>query len=108
MSRRPVRVPGAAPGPVHWSEALAELHRWATPAMTAGDQVPVFGSPAWCALGDDDPAKTHAAARAALAWWTEQQATAEADADDHVQASHAIAAAHDWTRQARDHTRHTS
>ena len=37
MSRRPVRVPGAAPGPVHWTEALAELHRWATPAMTAGE-----------------------------------------------------------------------
>lgn len=106
-----MRVPGAAPGPVHWTEALAELHRWATPAMTAGDQVPVFGSRDWCALGDDDPAKAHAkahaAARAAMARWTEQQATA--DAVDHVHASHAAAAAaHDWTRQAREHTRHIS
>ena len=33
-----------------------------------------------------------------MAWWADQQATAERDAAAHVQASHAIAAAGAWDR----------
>jgi len=64
--------------------------------------VPVFGSAAWCALADEDPAKAFAAARAAMAWWSEQERAARQRADDHVQASHAIAGAADWAVISRE------
>jgi len=70
------------------AEILAALHTYVGAAMTAGP-VPEFGTARWAALGDDDPAKTHAVVRAALAHWQHTQTATE----DHVQASRAISAA---------------
>lgn len=81
-------------------DVLEEVHRWCLTALT-GPELPVFGSPAWCAL-PDGPTKTHAAVLAALAWWTEHWARADAAAAADVATSHAISAAEDWRMVARD------
>lgn len=94
-------VDEAVPAQAHYLEVVAKLHRWTTIAMRATN-VPVFGSARWCALDDEDPAKTHAAVRAALAWWVEQDRAAEQAAADHVAASHAISATLDWTATSRE------
>ena len=66
-------------------------------ALTAAENfnlkaAPYAGTPAWCALPDDDPRKLLALAaageHAVLRWETEQEASRAA--------SHAIAAAADW------------
>ena len=98
-------------GPVHRCEVLAELHTWAGDALGLGcavGEVPVFGSPEWCALADDDPARACAVARAAMAWWADQQTCAQLAAEDHVHASHAISTAHDWSRRATERARRTA
>lgn len=94
-------VSGAIPNRLHYPEALAELHRWTTEALSAAD-VPIFGSVQWCGLDDDDPAKTYAAVRAALAWWVDQDRAAAEATEDHVSASHAISAALDWSAVSRE------
>jgi hypothetical protein len=93
-------VKSAVPSQAHYADAVAEIHRWTSEAMTAPD-VPVFGSARWCALADDDPAKTYAAARAALAWWAGQDRAADEAARDHVASSHAISASVEWTTESR-------
>jgi hypothetical protein len=66
------------------------------PYLQAADSWPMAGSPAWCALGPDDPAKVAALYDAAqhhiLRVETAQQAMCEA--------SEAISAAEDWTAVA--------
>jgi RNA polymerase sigma-70 factor, ECF subfamily len=94
-------VRDAIPSQEHYAEALTEIHRWTTAALTAPD-VPIFGSARWCALGDDDPTKTYAAVRAALAWWVEQDRVGAESDEAHVAASHAIAASLDWSAMARE------
>ncbi|MDD7925036.1 DUF2742 domain-containing protein [Actinomycetospora chibensis] len=96
----PAWCPAAVPSAMEWPEALEEVHRWCSEAMTAGP-LPVFGSPEWCAL-DDGRTKTQAAVRAALAWWAEQWSRADAAARAHVEASYAISGATDWRRVATD------
>lgn len=88
----------AVPSAAEWPDSIEEVYRWCTDAMTAG-ALPVFGSAEWCALADG-PTKSHAAVRAALAWWAEQWSRADAAARAHVEASHAIAGAADWRRVA--------
>jgi hypothetical protein len=94
-------VGDAIPSQEHYAEALAEMYRWTTEALSAPDP-PIFGSARWCALDDDDPAKTCAAVRAALAWWVEQDRVAAESAQAHVAASHAIAASLDWSAVSRE------
>jgi hypothetical protein len=93
-------VSAAIPSQEHYAEALAEIYWWTTAALSAAD-VPIFGSARWCALDDDDSAKTYAALRAALAWWMEQDRVAEESAQAHVAASHAVAASLDWSAVSR-------
>lgn len=90
----------AVPSSAQWTDVIEELHRWSAEALTSGP-LPPFGSAAWCAL-PDDRARVHAAIRAAVAWWTEQWASADADARDRIQASHAVSAAMDWARAYSD------
>lgn len=97
----PSLAPGAVPGREHYVAALAELYRWTTPAMAAA-AIPIFGSAAWCALDDEDPAKVFAAVRAALAWWMEQERALTEAAAAQVQASHAISASLNWAATARE------
>lgn len=86
-----------APVPVGPSEleVIEAIYRYISPALTCG-RVPVFGSAEWAMLGDDDPAKHAAVVRAALAHWN----TAQVEAENRVQASHAISAAYDWAGEA--------
>jgi hypothetical protein len=97
----PSLTPGAVPGREHYAAALAELYRWTTPAMAA-TAIPIFGSAAWCALEDKDPAKVFAAVRAALAWWMEQDRALTEAAAAQVQASHAVSASLNWSATARE------
>lgn len=66
-------------------------------AQEEAGPLPVTGTPAWCALADDDPRKLLALAaageHAVLRWETGQEARAAA--------SRAIAAAADWPGIAR-------
>jgi hypothetical protein len=82
------------------STVAAASYDYVTPALTCGP-VPTFGTAEWVALADDDPAKQAAVVRAALAHWGATQA----QADNHVQASHAISGAHDWAGLAARPTR---
>lgn len=51
-------------------EVLAAVHQAVAPALAARLVIPPFGSWAWCELAEDDPARSHATVRAALAWWS--------------------------------------
>lgn len=76
-------------------ESAQELNDYSVAVKVAAivGQLPLAGTPAWCALPDDDPRKLLALAaageHAVLRWETEQEARAAA--------SHAIAAAADWS-----------
>jgi hypothetical protein len=58
---------------------------------------PTVGTPAWCALADDDPAKLAALLDAAQHWALRVETCQQAE----IQASHAISAAVDWSVIAR-------
>ena len=68
------------------------VHEYVQPMLDVACEWPMVGSPAWCQLADDDPAKLAALCDAAQHWAlrveTCQQASAEASRD--------IAAAADW------------
>ena len=49
-------------------EVLAAVLAWTKASLQAGE-LPEFGSCAWVDLDDDNPAKMHAAIRAACGWW---------------------------------------
>jgi hypothetical protein len=59
---------------------------------------PTVGTPAWCALPDDDPVKWAAVADAAQHWALRVEESQRAE----CQASHAISAAADWSAIAID------
>lgn len=82
------------------ADVVAAIYHYITPALTCG-AAPKFGTEEWVALADDDPRKHAAVVRAALAHWSARLTQAE----NHMQASHAISAAHDWARQAARPTR---
>ncbi len=70
-------------------------------ASTVLDQVtgwPVVGSPAWCALADEDPLKWAALIDAAQHWALHLEINQEARAE----ASRDVAAAADWPAVARE------
>lgn len=51
-----------------WLRVLEEM-RELVDAFVADDDTPLFGSPAWLDLPDDDERRATAIMRAALAWW---------------------------------------
>jgi hypothetical protein len=74
------------------------VHEFVSPLLEAVGSWPIVGTPAWCALPDDDPAKLaallDAAQHHALRVETAQQAMAEA--------SHDISAAAHWSAIATE------
>lgn len=67
-------------------------------ALTAGVEFPMAGTPAWCALSDDDPAKLAAVLDAGQ----HHALRVEVAQDALAQASKAVAQAADWPAVARD------
>lgn len=69
-----------------------DVHEYVQPLLTGTGSWPMVGTPEWCDLADDDPAKRAAIFDAAQHWAlrieTSQAATAEA--------SHDISTAADW------------
>lgn len=72
--------------------AWFEVHAFVAPYLTRAGYWPIAGTPAWCALDDNDPVKWAAVLDAARHWAlrveTAQQAQCEASRD--------ISAAYDW------------
>ncbi len=73
------------------------VHLWVSPLLDAVGNWPMAGTPAWCALADNDPVKLaavfDAARHHALRVDTAQDAMAEA--------SRAVSAAADWSAISR-------
>jgi Protein of unknown function (DUF2742) len=74
---------------VSWSS----VHEHVAPMLEQVGSWPMVGTPAWCALPDDDPAKWAALLDAAQHWALRVETCQEARAE----ASHAISAAVDWS-----------
>lgn len=53
---------------------IAAVRAWAVEIFENACEVPVFGSPAWCALDDADPLRVVSAIRAGVAWAAETAA----------------------------------
>lgn len=78
--------------------AFAEALRFAVEHLGVDpQQVLLAGSPAWCALDDDDPAKTNALIVAGLHWALHLDLGQSARAE----ASKAVAASENWSRIGR-------
>jgi hypothetical protein len=69
------------------------VHRFVVPFLQAAGQWPMLGSPAWCALPDDDPAKLAALLDASRHWALRVETCQTA----RCEASHAISAAANWS-----------
>jgi hypothetical protein len=69
------------------------VHEHVAPALAQAASWPTVGTPAWCALGDDDPRKQAALYDAAQHWALRLETNQEARAD----ASREISAAADWS-----------
>jgi hypothetical protein len=78
------------------------VHEYVEPQVLAVDSWPLIGSPAWCELPDDDPAKLAAVFDAAQHWALRLETCQEARAE----ASHAVSAADDWSGIANEIRRH--
>ena len=76
-----------------------DVHTYVTAVLEhLGRPYPVAGTPAWCALADDDPAKTAALLDASRHWALRMETCQQAECE----ASHAISAAADWSAIARN------
>jgi hypothetical protein len=79
-----------------------DVHEHVAPILEAVGDWPMAGTPAWCALPDDDPRKLAALLDAAQHWVLRVETCQVAECE----ASHAISAAADWGavgRRIRDH-----
>ena len=102
------------------------VHLYVTAAVDAHPDAPIAGTPAWCALPDDDPRKLAALLDAAQHWALRME-TCQAEqrrakrwaecATRHAvirkklaeyQASHAISAAEDWAPIAQYNYNHAT
>lgn len=83
-------------------EVLASVAAWAQPFLV-GD-VPIFGTPEWLALPLDEPGRTAAVVRAALAHWrmgeSVEELEARVEAAELKLSSLGISAAEDWSALA--------
>ncbi|SPM42571.1 hypothetical protein A4G26_04885, partial [Mycobacterium numidiamassiliense] len=69
------------------------VHEFVAPVLARPGSFPMIGTPEWCALADDHPAKLAAIFDAAQHWALRVEAAQEALAE----ASHSISAAEDWS-----------
>jgi hypothetical protein len=80
-----------------------QVHEYVQPILAAAGSWPMAGTPAWCALADDDPAKLAALLDAARHWAlrvdTCQAAACEASRDISAAADWAAAGQHIKTRR---------
>jgi Protein of unknown function (DUF2742) len=74
------------------------VHEIAAPVLAQVQSWPMAGTPEWCALDDDDPAKWAALLDAAQHWALRVETLQEA----HCDASREISAALDWSALARE------
>jgi hypothetical protein len=70
-----------------------DVHEWVQPYVDAAGPLPMVGSPAWCALEDNDPRKLAALLDAAQHWALRIETAQVAECE----ASHAISAGADWS-----------
>lgn len=91
---------------------VAAVREWAAQIFENACGIPVFGSPAWCGLDDDDPLRVVSAIRAGVAWVVETHSLRErlaaelraADLDVVARvraASLDVAGGTEWSEQAR-------
>jgi hypothetical protein len=73
------------------------VHEFVSTVIEAFDSLPMVGSVEWCTLSDDDPRKVAALYDAAQHWALRVETCQQAECE----ASHAISAAEDWHRVAR-------
>lgn len=77
-----------------------EVHLWRDRTLERlGHAFPMAGTPAWCALGDDDPAKLAAALDAAQHWALRVETCQETQAA----AAKAVSTAENWAKIANRH-----
>nr|WP_210419977.1 DUF2742 domain-containing protein [Mycobacterium helveticum] len=81
-----------------------EVNRLVTPLLAGVGSWPMAGTPAWCSLAQDDPAKWAALLDAAQHWALRVETCQQA----HAEASRDISAAADWSAVARDLRRHAA
>lgn len=90
---------GTASGQVSWWS----VYEFITPMLTSQAKPwPMIGTPTWCALDDDDPAKMAAVIDAAQHWALQLETRQEALCD----ASREISAAADWSALAQRYRTH--
>ncbi len=78
------------------------VHEFVAPTLERIGSWPMARIPAWCALADDDPAKTAALLDAAQHWALRVDTCQHAECE----ASHVVSAAADWSdiaRKIKDH-----
>lgn len=82
------------------SKAVAwwTVHEFVTPLIDTVGDFPMIGTPEWCALADDDPAKSAAIYDAAQHWALRLETCQEA----RCEASRAISAAVNWSQIAKE------
>ncbi|KSU59648.1 MULTISPECIES: DUF2742 domain-containing protein [unclassified Gordonia (in: high G+C Gram-positive bacteria)] len=87
-------------GHVDWDAVRAYVHRVLADVTHTG--LPVAGTPEWCQLHDDDPAKLAALVIAGSRWVLEEEiAEINWQRDALKRASIAVAQARDWAQVAR-------
>jgi hypothetical protein len=74
------------------------VHEFVTAVLSQANGWPVAGTPAWCSLAHDDPAKWAALLDGAQHWALRVESAQQSRAE----ASRAVAAAADWPRIARE------
>lgn len=79
-----------------------EVHAHVAPLLARVGSWPTAGTPAWCALDDNDPAKLAALLDAAQHWALRLETCQQAACD----ASRAVSAAEDWAALAWETKRH--
>lgn len=87
------RQPTSAAAVSFWS-----VHEHIEPFLAEVGSFPMAGTPAWCQLDDDDPAKLAALLDAACHWALRVETCQQALAD----ASREVSAAADWSELADD------
>jgi Protein of unknown function (DUF2742) len=75
-----------------------EVHEYVAPLLATVGHWPTVGTPAWCSLSDDNPAKLAAIFDAAQHWALRVETCQQA----HAEASRAISAAADWSAVSRE------
>jgi hypothetical protein len=85
---------------VSWFEVYKFVERWARPSSSSDDeldlQLPIAGTPQWCAMSDDDARKLMSVILGGIREALQHDVVQEHRAE----AAHAIAESANWTTQA--------